>query len=244
MVDDRSDIGTNRYLRTSENLQGDGVVAMADYAMLIDLDLCIGCNACTVACKVENSTPPGIFYSRVLELEMGVQPEVLRLFLPVLCNHCEDAPCITVCPTKASHRAADGTVQIDDKKCIGCRTCMIACPYHARSYTSRNNYYFAETPIPFPDIPKPEKMGIVQKCDFCTSRRLHGKEPVCVEACPTRCRIFGSIDDPNDGINELIASEKSFQLLPDEGTRPKVHYLSKHKGKIVASRQTDGGLGY
>jgi len=208
---------------------------MADYAMVIDLDLCIGCNACTVACKVENGTPPKIFYSRVLELEMGEQPGVLRLFLPVLCNHCEDAPCVTVCPTKASYMAVDGTVQIDDDKCIGCRSCMVACPYHARSYAVKNNYYFGETPIPFTVEPKSGKVGVVQKCDFCTSRRRNGKEPACVEACPTRCRIFGSMDNPDDRINELIASEKSFRLLPSAGTRPKVHYLSKHKGKIAAS---------
>lgn len=206
---------------------------MADFAMVIDLDLCIGCNACTVACKVENGTPAKIFYSRVLELERGEQPEVLRLFLPVLCNHCEEAPCVTVCPTKASYYAADGTVQIDEDKCIGCKTCMVACPYHARSYTTRIDYYFDEAPIPFVQEPKPSKVGIVQKCDFCTSRRAEGKEPACVEVCPTSCRIFGSTDQQDDPINELIASEKCFQLLPEAQTRPRVHYLSKHKAKLT-----------
>lgn len=205
---------------------------MKDLTMVIDLDLCIGCDACTVACKIQNATPPNTFFSRVMEYETGHTPDVIRLFLPVLCNHCEEPPCVDVCPTTASFVAKDGAVLIDDKKCIGCRSCIMACPYHARTYFERESNYFPETPIPFAVKSEAGKSGVVRKCDFCDDRRAEGRQPACVEVCPTSCRIFGPADGSYPDLSEYIRSERAFTLLPSVGTKPKVYYLSSHKQRL------------
>jgi len=207
---------------------------MRNASMVIDLDLCIGCDACTMACKVENATPRGIFYSKVLEYETGRTPDVLRLNLPVMCNHCEDAPCVNSCPTKACDHSEDGAVQIDDRKCIGCQICVVACPYGAISYTEEDNYYFENTPIPYLVKADRKKIGVSQKCDLCADRRAVGKDPACVEVCPTLCRIFGFGDGSDERINAYLDSDRCFELLSGAGTKPKVHYLSRHKNKLTA----------
>ena len=115
---------------------------MARYGMVIDLKLCIGCNACTMACKAEHGTQPGVFWGRVLEKEWGKYPKVTRLFMPVLCYHCSDPLCVAVCPTGASHKTEEGLVLIDYDKCAGCRACIANCPYPARTYASKRRFYF------------------------------------------------------------------------------------------------------
>jgi len=107
---------------------------LSRWGMVIDLRRCIGCNACTVACKAEHGTPPGIFFTRVLAKEVGTYPAVKRLYIPVLCNHCQSAPCEEVCPTEATHRWNGGVVLVDSNKCMGCRACYEACPYQNRFY--------------------------------------------------------------------------------------------------------------
>jgi Fe-S-cluster-containing dehydrogenase component len=206
---------------------------MKTVAMVIDLDLCIGCDACTMACKVENATARGIFYSKVLDYEAGRTPDVLRVHVPVMCNHCEDAPCVQSCPTRACHQAEDGSVRIDDKKCIGCQICVVACPYGAISYSEQENHYFEDTPIPYRTKADRIRAGVSQKCDFCADRREQGQLPACVEVCPTQCRIFGYGDGCDTRMNALLDSDRCFSLLAEANTRPRVRYLSRHKERLV-----------
>ncbi len=209
---------------------------MARYGMIIDLDLCIGCNACTVGCKAEHGTQPGVFWCYVLQKEFGKTPRATRLFLPVLCNHCERAPCEEVCPTGATHRDADGLVLIDYDKCIGCKACITACPYNVRWYIDREDFYFPNTPIPYgvDELRGYEK--IVQKCNFCADRLKRGEEPKCVETCPTSCRIFGDLDDPDSPVSRLLRSETTFVLRPEAGTEPRVWYIQNKKRDLIRIR--------
>ncbi len=197
---------------------------MARYGMIIDLKTCISCNACTMACKAEHGTQPRVFWCKVLEKESGSYPNVLRLFLPVLCNHCEEPLCESVCPTGATFKGDDGLVLIDYDKCIGCKACMTACPYDARTFIDEERFYFPDTPIPYGVDELRGHKGVVQKCTFCADRLKRGEQPACVEVCPTSCRVFGDLDDPGSEIVRLIRSRYGFQLLPDKGTRPSVYY--------------------
>ncbi len=198
---------------------------MARYGMVIDLKLCIGCNACTMACKAEHGTQPGVFWGRVLEKEWGKYPKVTRLFMPVLCYHCSDPLCVAVCPTGASHKSEEGLVLIDYDKCAGCRACIANCPYPARTYVSKRRYYFPDTEIPYGKRDLLRHEGVVQKCDFCRERLLAGDQPACVEICPTSCREFGDLDDPDSEVRRLIESRDGFQLFPEKRTDPSVYYI-------------------
>lgn len=209
---------------------------MANYRMIIDLDLCIGCNACTVACKAEHGTQPGVFWGYVLQKEYGRTPKVTRLFLPMLCYHCESAPCEDVCPTGATYHDADGLVLIDPNKCIGCRTCMTACPYDVRSFIDKERFYFPDVPIPHgvDELRGFEK--VVQKCNFCVDRLRQGLQPRCVEVCPTSCRTFGDGDDPESEVSRLEKTESTFVLRPEAGTEPRVRYVLNKKRDVVTIR--------
>ncbi len=198
---------------------------MMRYGMVIDLRLCISCNACTMACKAAHGTQPGVFWCKVLEKESGKYPNVTRLFVPMLCNHCADPPCERVCPTGATHIAEDGLVLIDYDKCIGCRACIPACPYDARSYVKEELFYFPDTPLPHDVAELRGLKGVVQKCNFCADRLKKGEVPACVEVCPTSCRVFGDLSDPESEISILIKRRHGYQLLQTKGTDPSVYYV-------------------
>lgn len=199
---------------------------MSRFGMVIDLKKCIGCHTCTIACKVNNGTAPGIFWNLVIDQEVGTYPSVKRQFIPRLCMHCENAPCVDVCPTGASYKCDDGRVLIVETKCLGCKQCMIACPYGARYLNQSKAGYFKAGLIPTELILyKGKEQGVVQKCNLCKDDVENGREPACVTACPLKARIFGDFNDPQSEVSQLRSSRQGFQLLKELGTEPAVYYL-------------------
>jgi len=176
------------------------------FVMVIDLRKCSGCHSCSIACKSEFDVPLGVWRCWVKQVDTGQYPNVKRNFLPRLCNNCVDAPCVNVCPTTASHfREADGTVQIDEKKCIACKLCIAACPYNSR-------------------FKHPNK-GVTNKCTLCVHRVDKGVVPACVNGCPMKAITFGDLNDPNSEVAKLVATEAVSVLKPDLGTDPSVYYI-------------------
>ncbi len=195
---------------------------MTRYSMALDTVTCIGCYACTLACKVENGTPAGIWWAPVIEKEIGTFPDVRRAFLPLLCNHCDDAPCIKACPTGAVSRRDDGIVMIDQDVCCGSRGCVIACPYGAIHY-----YEHADdlaTPFAEAKVGR-HQAGTAQKCSFCVDRLERGLDPACVVSCPTGTRIFGDLEDADSPLAQALESRESMPLAAPVDTAPSVRYL-------------------
>ena len=201
---------------------------MARYGMVIDLKNCIGCHACAIACKAENGTPPDVWWSKVLTGEVGKYPNARITYKPVLCMHCQNAPCVDVCPTGASFKRADGIVVVDYDKCMGCGYCRVVCPYDARTFVEKIEPYYPEFGLtPYEEVMyKKHQAGVAEKCNFCLERVAQGQEPACVETCPAYARHFGDLDDPNSEVSKLIAERHGYQLLPELGTEPSVYYLS------------------
>ncbi len=201
---------------------------MSTYAMAIDLSRCNGCNACVIACKVEHSAPNEILLTTILEKEVGRYPNANRQFIPVLCNHCAEPPCVPVCPANATYKRDDGIVLVDWDACIGCGACILACPYDQRFAVKddRTSFPSGEGNYVNPDAHKAPK-GVPVKCDFCFHRLDEGKGrmPACVEACPTDARIFGLVDGSDSRINTVISRENTHTLLPEKGTSPNVYYF-------------------
>lgn len=198
------------------------------WAMTIDLKRCVACQSCTVACKVENGTPPGVFWMRVLEREEGTFPSARKVFLPLRCNHCAEPPCVPVCPTGASYqREEDNLVLIDQNKCIGCRACIVACPYQVRFIPEDSKGYYAEGLTPYEaESYRKWQPRTVQKCTFCVHRLEKGLDPACVQTCPTRALTYGDLNDPDSEISRLIRQRAHFQPRAECGTDPSLYYLT------------------
>ncbi len=219
------------------------------FGMVIDVGACIGCRTCQWACKEENNisdiiNPPWIEIFRlheeegilstpsIEELKAGAttsyteSPEEGQWYLPVQCNHCENPPCVKVCPTGATYRAEDGLVLMDYDKCIGCRFCVVACPYSNRRFNWEK-----------PDIPKKDinskvpvrPVGVAEKCTFCVHRTRLGKLPRCVIACPMRARHFGNFADPESEVSLLLEESLGFRLLEELNTEPRIFYITRGK---------------
>ncbi|HIN03494.1 MAG TPA: 4Fe-4S dicluster domain-containing protein, partial [Candidatus Poseidoniales archaeon] len=176
-----------------------------NYGFVIDNRKCIGCHACTVACKSEHDVPIGVNRTHVKYIEKGTYPDVTREFSVHRCNHCEDAPCTTICPTTALFTRDDGIVDFDDDRCIGCRSCMQACPYDAL-YIDPNK-------------------GTAAKCNYCAHRIEHSYEPACVIVCPTEAIISGDMDDENSSISGYLRDHVTTVRKPESGARPNVFYI-------------------
>ena len=177
---------------------------MPNYGFAIDLRKCIGCHACTIACKAEHEIPIGVNRCWVKTVEKGTFPDTRRFFFPVLCNQCDDAPCARICPTNALFRRRDGIVDLHGDSCIGCRACMVACPYD-QLFIDPNTH-------------------TAEKCNFCANRVENQLLPACVSVCPTECRIFGDLDDPSSEVAKIAQMEAMQVRKPEKGTLPKVFY--------------------
>jgi phenylacetyl-CoA:acceptor oxidoreductase subunit 1 len=195
-----------------------------------------------IGCKQENYLQPEIFYNRVLISEDGGRyPVVSKKMFPVQCNHCSEPPCVEVCPTGASHQRQDGIVLVDYDKCVGCRSCRIACPYQARTYLAEEKEYFPDQGLtPLEVIAKKLRtyqIGVAQKCTFCVERIDNGLKqglkpgtdreatPACVIACPTKTRVFGDLDDPNSEVSQLIREKRAAAFHDEHGTGPSIYYI-------------------
>lgn len=201
---------------------------MAKYGMVIDLKSCVGCFACVIACKAENATPAGVFWSQVTVQEEGQYPSARISYLPRACMHCEEAPCVAVCPSGATYKRSDGIVALDQNKCIGCRYCQTACPYDARVFIDKMEGYYPDFGLTDYEQQgyKQHTTGTAEKCTFCTQRLEKELEPACVKTCPAQARHFGDLDDPASEVNKLLAKRGGKRLMEELGTKPKVYYLT------------------
>ena len=195
------------------------------YAMLIDLRRCIGCQACTVSCYIENEAPLGKFRTIVsqYEVESVETGELAQFMLPRLCNHCDNPPCVPVCPVQATYQREDGIVVVDSDRCVGCAYCVQACPYDARFINERTQ--------------------TADKCTFCAHRLEAGLLPACVESCFGGARIIGDLNDPNSQISRMIEAHRDelMVLQPEKNTRPHVFYLGMDE-RFVDRPQAVPGL--
>ncbi len=197
--------------------------------MLIDLDKCGACQACTIACKAENNVPNGIQFNKVVPMGTGKYPNFKMQLIPLPCMHCQNPPCVHACPVKATYKRKDGLVVQDDKKCIGCKYCMIACPYGVRYFNKKTPYTSDKDYGEKPEYTNPEvnirPRGVVEKCSFCIHRIDAGNPvPACNEACPCNARYFGDLDDPNSEISQLITRKRAVKLKEEKLTKPQVYY--------------------
>lgn len=219
------------------------------WVMVIDLRKCVGCHACTIACVAENKLPPGVVYRPVMEKEIGTYPNVSRMFVPRPCMQCENPPCTPVCPVNATYTNEEGIVVVDYEQCIGCRACLTACPYGAR--TADFGYtYMENTPVAAGKIvgqkdaevyerasnyeygkgydradTHASPVGNARKCHFCLHRLKEGLLPACTTTCIGRATLFGDANDPTSLVAEMIAKPNVMVLKEELGTHPRVYYL-------------------
>lgn len=182
------------------------------FGFIIDNRKCIGCHACTVACKAEHDIPLGVNRTWVKYIEKGEFPNTRRLFSVMRCNHCADAPCVEICPTGALFTRKDGIVDFDKRRCIGCKSCMQACPYDAL-------YIDPET-------------DTAAKCNYCAHRVDIGLQPACVNVCPVHAIVSGDMDDPRSDISQLLAREQVTARKVEKGTRPNLFYIDGDKASL------------
>lgn len=225
-------------------------VAERRWVMVIDLRKCVGCHSCTISCVAENHLPPGVVYRPVLEEEIGTFPNVTKRFLPRPCMQCDNPPCTSVCPVGATYKDENGVVVIDYDQCIGCRYCITACPYAARTFDFGETYnapvavnnaavvgqssadrYERAASFEYGEGREREghatsPIGNVRKCHFCLHRLAEGMLPACTTTCMGRATYFGDANDPDSLVAELIGSPNVMRLKEELGTEPRVYYLT------------------
>lgn len=180
---------------------------MSHYAIVVNLDLCTGCMSCEVACKQENDVTLGQYWSKVLRVAQGEFPDTKQYWTPTMCQQCADAPCVHVCPTGASYRNEDNMVLINKEKCIGCKYCMMACPYGVRSWNG--------------------ELSCVEKCTLCDHLTSVGEMPACVKNCASKCRFYGDLDDPESDASKALAAADpgSIHEMKNVGNDPSTKYI-------------------
>jgi len=217
---------------------------MTRYVMVADLRRCVGCQTCTAACKQANGTLPGVQWRQVVDIEVGEYPEVKRVFLPTGCQHCDKPPCADVCPTTATQKRDDGTVQVNYDLCIGCGYCAVACPYEARSIVEDVKFAYGSDPMPNESKRFDKNMiGVAQKCTFCIDIVEAGiakgltpgvdpdATPACVNSCISGALAFGDIEDPQSPVSQLLKKSEHFRMHEDLGTEPGFYYLWDKKSE-------------
>ena len=194
------------------------------WAKVFDHTRCIGCHACTTACKSENDVPLGVTRTYVTYVDVGVFPQVRRAVQVTRCNQCDDAPCVTACPTSAMYRRADGIVDFDKSICIGCKACIAACPYDAIFINPEDHS--------------------AEKCNFCAHRIDQGREPACVVVCPTEAILVGDLNDQRSKVAQIVNRDVVSVRRPEKDTLPKLFYKGAHQATLdpLAARRPDGGL--
>lgn len=194
------------------------------WAKVVDHTRCIGCHACSVACKAEHEVPLGVFRTYVKYAEVGRFPATRRAFQVTRCNQCTHPPCVPVCPTAAMFRRPDGIVDFDKSACIGCRACMAACPYDAIFLNPADH--------------------AAEKCNLCAHRLEVGLEPSCVVVCPTEAILVGDLGDGSSRVSALVASGAATVRRPEKGTRPRLFYVGAHDATLdpLAARRPEGDL--
>lgn len=185
------------------------------YGFVIDNRKCIGCHACTTACKSEHQVPVGVNRTWVKQVEKGEFPNTRRLFSVMRCNHCTDAPCVEICPTEALYFRNDGIVDFDKDRCIGCKSCMQACPYDALYIDPENS--------------------TAAKCNYCAHRVDVGLEPACVNVCPEHAIISGDMDNPETEISQLLARQQVKVRKPEKSTKPNLFYIDADDVSLIPS---------
>ncbi len=240
-------IGTGTGLAPLVNaVAGDDTKHKYRYGMVIDTRRCVGCKACMVACKTENKTPPGVSYTVVVENGFGDRPGDRPMFLTKPCFHCEEPPCVPVCPVGATFkRKQDGIVVVDYDRCIGCRYCIVACPYQARYSDFGENYPAIEEGTALAGVPSPEyrqfrqredgksPIGNARKCTFCLHLqdeqgkydKAAGRWPACAKTCTGKAIHFGDFNDPESEVSRLLTDRQAIRLKEELGTEPNVYYL-------------------
>ncbi len=212
------------------------------WGMVVDLSKCMRCHGCVAACRVEHFLPLGITWPRLIAWEENADEMTTY---PVRCNHCQEAPCVKVCCTGATQQREDGIVWVDQDMCVGCRYCIIACPYQNRTFLSKDKdtgYFPGYELTDFEKAGKkiyPHTVGTTEKCNFCMERIDAGlakglkpgvdreATPACVNTCPARALTFGDLDDPDSEVRKLIRDNKGFQLHPEYDTDPSIYYIDK-----------------
>jgi phenylacetyl-CoA:acceptor oxidoreductase 27-kDa subunit len=218
------------------------------WGMVVDLSKCVRCYGCVVACRAEHFLPIGIDRPRLVafEPEKNGTPPVVSTF-PVRCNQCQEAPCAKVCPTGATHLREDGIVAVDQDKCVGCRYCVVVCPYQNRAYLAKSKdkgFFPGKGLTDFEKAGKrlyPHQHGTTEKCDFCMERIDAGRTkglkpgsdreatPACVNTCQARALVFGDLDDLESPISRMIKERKGVPLRSEFGTRPSIYYVDKKR---------------
>ncbi len=213
---------------------------MTRWAMVADLERCVGCQTCTAACRHANATSPAVQWRKVLDVEAGAFPNVSRTFVPVGCQHCADPPCMHVCPSTATRQRPDGIVTIDYDICIGCAYCDVACPYQARFKITKEDFAYDDRAMQN-ELEREEqwltRLGVAQKCTFCSDRIDFGiangvppgtdprATPACVNACIADALHFGDLDNPDSNVSKLLKDHKNFRMHAELKTEPGFYYL-------------------